>query len=108
MSTPITPERASILAAEFLAILPGMAPAIFSGSELRLHQSIAARAQVLCELPATAAVCGKIEECLGTLVDLWMDAPRFRARPRMQAQVILDSFEIAGAACLAASTETEA
>lgn len=106
MSAPVTPEGASALAAEFLAILPGMASAILSGSELRLHQSIAARAQVLCELPATAAVCGQIEECLGVLVNLWMDAPRFRARPRTQALVILDSFEIAGAACHAAAGAT--
>ena len=42
MSALITPEGASVLAAEFLAILPGMAPAILSGSELRLHQSITA------------------------------------------------------------------
>jgi len=98
-----TPDEARTLAADLLEFVPMMGQAVITGEEQQEFIAAAARAQVLCEQPATVATCRDIEDCLGIMVNLLLDAPALHHKPHDQVQILLDCFEIAGSACHSAS-----
>jgi hypothetical protein len=105
---PYTPDEAHNLAADLLKFVPMMGEAVIAGAKRKEFVAIAARAQVLCEQPATAATCRDIEGCLGIIVNLFLDAPALHDKPHDQVQVLLDCFELAGSACHAAAGDAHA
>jgi hypothetical protein len=82
--------------------------AVITGEEQQEFIAAAARTQVLCEQPATVATCRDIEDCLGIMINLLLDAPALHHKPHDQVQILLDCFEIAGSACHSANDTSRA
>ncbi|SCU98851.1 hypothetical protein CNECB9_560026 [Cupriavidus necator] len=98
-----TPEEARQVAADLLTFFPMMAQCVVTGAALDEFNAAAKAAQAECDLPATAESCGRIEQCLGLMANLFLDAPLLRRKPKEQVMVVLDCIERAGGACHAAS-----
>lgn len=99
-----TPAEAIKLAGEALEFLPGLGESVIRGSDLQEFLQAADVAKKLCLRQPSPEICLAIEECLGLMGVLFLEAPLLKAKPQLQVQAVLDCYEIAGVACHEAGT----
>lgn len=104
MSQIRTPAEAIKLADEALEFLPRLGESVIRGRDLQNFLQAAAVAKRLCLRQPNPEICLAIEDCLGLMVVLFLEAPLLKTKPQHQVQVALDCYEIAGVACHEAGT----
>lgn len=108
MNKRTSPSAAQQAATTFIPIVAEMGRCVIWGNDLKDFDLAAKVAMRTCEQPPSRHTCAVIEECLGLMVNLFLDSPEFSQKPLHQRQLVVDMFERTGSALHEAATNITA